>query len=334
MSLEIAKNAGEGLAKTILHNVPPETESWILKRGIEKILLTTRYEYPPNFWETIEEYASISGFVIVQNHTSNADILAGNLLANRITQRVNKVVPEEKKMGGFIEPFALSLPENGQGEMSRFYSEVLPLINRLRVETDPTPTLNDILSGRIRTYKQFVNAHNESTRRMREAAIEERKGIVLPAEATVQGGRINPETGEIFGMQVFTPRAIRQALRTVTIANDNGILIPVGISAGYKVLNSETNGITLSATMVGFGVSKQAIMTVHIGSPIIYKKGEIRNLDSEELDYNIGTTIAQMLEPHERGVYSNREAFKVAIAEYKKKQQKGETIIEALRQAA
>jgi hypothetical protein len=334
MSLEIGKAAGEGLAKNILHHVPSETESWLLKRGIEKVLLATRYEYPPNFWETVEEYASSSGFVIVQNHTSNADILAGDLLANRITQRVNKVVPEAKKMGGFIEPFASSLPENGQGEMSKFYLEVLPLINRLRVETDPTPTLNDILSGRIKTYKKFTDTHNKSTRRMREAAIEERKGIVLPAEATVQGGRINPATGEIFGMQVFTPKAIRQALRTVTITNENGILIPIGISAGYKVLNSETNGITLPATLVGFGASNKVIMTVHIGNPIIYKKGDIRNLDSEDLDYDIGTKIAQMLEPHERGVYSNREAFVVAITEYKNKQNKAEAILEALHQAA
>jgi hypothetical protein len=218
--------------------------------------------------------------------------------------------------------------------MSKFYLEVLPLINRLRVETDPTPTLNDILSGRIKTYKKFTDTHNKSTRRMREAAIEERKGIVLPAEATVQGGRINPATGEIFGMQVFTPKAIRQALRTVTITNENGILIPIGISAGYKVLNSETNGITLPATLVGFGASNKVIMTVHIGNPIIYKKGDIRNLDSEDLDYDIGTKIAQMLEPHERGVYSNREAFVVAITEYKNKQNKAEAILEALHQAA
>lgn len=334
MSLEIARNASGVLAKTLLHNVPPETEAWLLKRGIEKILLTTRYEYPPNFWETIEKYASNSGFVIVQNHTSNADILAVNLLANRITQRVNKVVPEEKKMGGFIEPFALSLPEKSQGEMSKFYAEVLPLIRRLRVETDPTPTLNDVLHRRIKTYEQYVDSHNGSMRRMKEATAEERKGIVLPAEATVQGGRINPDTEDIYGMQVFTPGAIRQALRNVTQENDYGILIPVGVSAGYKVLDSETNGITLPATLVGLGASKQVIMTVHVGEPIIYKKSDIRGLVSESLDYDIGTTIAQILEPQERGVYSSREAFDVALVEYKKQQAEAKEIIEALRRAA
>ena len=169
---------------------------------------------------------------------------------------------------------------------------------------------------------------------MREAAKKKRKGIVLPAEATVQGGRINPETERIYGMQVFTPGAINQALRMVPKENEHGILIPVGVSAGYKVLNSETNEITLPATMVGLGASKQAIMTVHVGNPIIYRKGDVRNLDSADLDYDIGTTIAQMLEPHERGVYSNREAFDVAIAEYKKKQDKAEAIIEALRATA
>jgi len=323
----IARNE---LAGTILHHVSPETRGWVLKRGIEKILLATPYEYPAGFWGIIREYASNGGMVIVQNHTSNADILAGDLLANRITQRANSVVPEEKKRKGFIEPFALSLPEGGQGEMSMFYNDVQPLIKRLRVEPVPTPTLNDILKGRI-TDQQFLEYHRESTRRMREAAIEERKGIVLPAEATVQGGRVNPDTGEIFGMQIFIPGAIRQALRIVTIENDYGILIPVGVSGGYKVLDSQTNRITTPATLVGLGWSKEAIMTVHVGEPIVYKKSDIRGLRSDSLDFQIGTTIAQMLEPHERGAYSSPEAFTIALEQFKIKQAKEKAALAALR---
>jgi len=331
MSLEIAKNAGEGVAKTILHAVPPQTEGWLLKRGIEKILLTTRYEYPPHFWETIDQYAANSGFVIVQNHFSNADILAVDLLANRITCRVNRTVPEDKRMEGFIEPFADSLPEDTQGEMSRFYKEVLPLIKRLRVETGPTPTLNDILNDRIHSYEKYKHDIEKSSGRMKEATSKERKGIILPAEATVQGGRIDPATRDVCGMQVFTPNSVKLALYSVTEVNEYGIIIPTAVSYGYKVLNSETNGITLPATLVGLGISKQVIMTVHVGEPIIYKKDNIKGLNSEELNYQIATTIAQMLEPQERGVYSSREEFDIALAAYMDKKRRADEIIKGLR---
>ena len=331
MSLEIAKNAGEGVAKTLLHLVPDKTEGWILTRGIEKILLTTEYEYPPNFWETIDQYAATGGFLIVQNHFSNADILAVDLLANRITCRVNKTAPENKKMGGFIEPFADSLPGDTQGEMSKFYKKVKPLINKLRVETGPTPTLNDILNGRIHSFEKYKQDQEKSSGRMKEATSKERKGIILPAEATVQGGRIDPTTGEICGMQVFTPNSIKLALYSITEANEYGIIIPTAVSYGYKVLNSETNGITLRATVGGVTPIKQAIMKVHVGEPIIYKKDDIRGLNSDELNYLVATTIAQMLEPQERGVYSSRERFEIALEEYMVKKRRSEEILKGLR---
>jgi hypothetical protein len=331
MSLEIVRNASEGIAKTLLHTVPPQMEGWLLKRGIERILLTTQYEYPPHFWETIDQYAANAGFVIAQNHFSNADILAVDLLANRITCRVNRTVPEEKKMGGFIEPFADSLPEDTQGEMSRFYKKVKPLINRLRVETGPTPTLNDILNNRIHSYKKYKDDLEESSKRMKEATSKERKGVILPAEATVQGGRIDPGTGDVYGMQVFTPNSVKLALYSVTEANDYGIIIPTAVSYGYKVLNSETNGITLPATVVGLTPIKQAIMTVHVGEPIIYKKSDIRGLNSDELNYLVATTIAQMLEPQERGVYSSQEKFDIALVEYMDKKRRADEIIKGLR---
>lgn len=334
MRAEQFKTMGEGVARTLLHHVPPETEAWLLKRGIERILISTHYEYAPHFWETIGEYAASGGFVIVQNHTSNADILAGNLLANRVTQKVNRTVPEGQRMQGFIEPFALSLKNGTQGEMSQTYSKVEPLIKMLRVQTNPTPTLNDILHDRIKTYQDYVDYHRESTRKMRDAAILERRGIILPPEATVQGGRINPDTGDIYGMQVFTPGAIRQALKTVTAKNDFGILIPVAISGGYKVLNSETNGVTLPALLVGLGPSKQSLMTVRVGEPIVYRKSHIRGLDAERQDYKVGTIIARMLDPHERGVYGDPEVFDLALAEYKDKQVRAQEILRNLRPAA
>lgn len=331
MRLEIAKNAGESVAKGLLHAVPPRTESWILKRGIEKILLTTEYIYPPNFWETIDEYAANGGFVIVQNHFSNADILAVDLLANKITNRVNNTAPQDKKMGGFIEPFADSLPEDGQGEMSKFYKMVKPLINKLRVETNPIPTLNDLLNGRIHSYEKYKADLEKAQERMDMATSEERKGVILPAEATVQGGRINPETEEIYGMQLFTPNSVKMALSSVTQTNEYGIVIPVAVSGGADVLNSETNGITLPATLVGLGISKQILMRVHVGMPIIYRKSDIEKLDPKTVNYEVATTIAQMLDPKERGVYGSQETYEAALKAYMEKRLQAKEIIRKLR---
>ena len=302
MSKETA--ARMGLTESILHHVSPERRGKILRGGIERVLCTTPYEFPPDFKEKIQEALLKGPVVIAQNHKSNADILAGAIVAATIVQiSNNKKIPENRKIKGFVEPFALSLDTGGQGQMSTFYYDTLPLLAKLKVEPVPTPTANDVLRGRI-TPEQFEEYHTGSKMRMALAVMKHQKSIIFAPEASVKSGRINPETGKIYGMQEFTPGALHGVLRIATRRTGYASLLLIGVSDGEKVLDSETNKITPRATAVGFGLSFQAIMSVHIGEMIGITNNEVEALDTASLDLRAGRGIAQLLKPEEQGVFA------------------------------
>ena len=133
------------------------------------------------------------------------------------------------------------------------------------------------------------------------------KGFVLfiPFESTLQSGRTNPETGQIYGMQKVSPEDSllgnlikRRKKRKINI-------LPCAIDGGYKILHPGTHSFSPefidllrnkkdSDTKV---VTAKASTLINISHPDYLTRSE------EEIFTEIVTEIAQNLPPEAHGDY-------------------------------
>jgi hypothetical protein len=300
-----------GIADVIIHHVSPETRGRLLRKGLERIIRTTPCGYPPDFGQKVQKAALLGGIVVAQNHMRNSDIPIGIRIAADIVKAANEALPEDRRLKGFVEPYAYSLQNGTQGEMSTFYSDALPLLERLGLEAVPTPTDSDLKKGRV-TQEEFEAGRTKSSRRMAIAVLRDQKFIVLAPEATVKGGNINPDTGDIFGMQEFVPGVLYESLRIAARKTGYATLFTVSVSNSCGVLNSQ-NKITRKATLVGLTpippspippLPILSIMSATVGEPIPFTAAEIEVIGSALIDMRVGTAIARPLKPKERGFYT------------------------------
>jgi 1-acyl-sn-glycerol-3-phosphate acyltransferase len=295
----------KGFAESLLNILPRGLKGRLLRSGMERVLYTTKVEFPPDFRENVIAALLKGPIVITHNHKSDADILAADMVAAYIVQIAaeEKIIPENRKTKGYVEPFALSLETGGQGEMSTDYEDSKPLLKKLNVEPIPTPTPNDKKSERV-TPEQIKEWETKAMLRMGLAVIKRHKSIIIAPEASVQGGRINPETNQIYGMQPFVPEALCGTLQLAARPTGYATLLLVGVSDGEKVQNPQNNKITPLATKVGLGLRFDSIMTVHIGAMLGFTSEQLKNIDDAELNLTAGKGIAKLLKPEEQGVYA------------------------------
>jgi len=287
------------------HKDTKERHAEITRIGIENILATTIFEFPPDFPQRAQEAALKGPFVAAQNHQRNSDILAGAKAVNYTTEEVNKNVPEDKQIKGWVEYYAASLEQGTQGEMSDEYQEAKPILEKLGIEIVQTTTGSDIRKGRgtIEEAKEKGTDPKTAFRRVTTAVNDEQKSIIFAPEATVEGGSINPETGQIYGMRPFVEGSMYINLMMAARKTGFASFLPISVSGGVNVLRSRDNKYSIRAQIVGSGLRSLALMTVRVGNPITLSREQIKQMGPEGIDIFCGTEIAKRLKPHERGFY-------------------------------
>lgn len=129
------------------------------------------------------------------------------------------------------------------------------------------------------------NLYNEKTRQ---------GGCVsfIPFEATLQSGRINPETNSIFGMQEVTDN-----LLLISAIRQQALVIPFGIDGSYKVIDPNTHSISKE-----FG-RQNKIVTLKTGEPIDLSLPEYNSHKTRDLYHQVTLKVAELMPPYARGEY-------------------------------
>lgn len=284
-------------AESLLLAVPSEIRGKIIRRGLENILKSTTIEYPEGFGDEVTRLATAgAAFEIVTNHTSHADAFPAAKIGLDFEKNLNPLLQEGQKINGFIMPFALSMKHGTQSRLLTTLFGDLQSVLEQTLHTTPvfTATNNDILQSRV----DGTNA--VSFTRLMIQGVKDGKAIIIFPEGRVEGGRRDGQ-GNLKGLQEFREDSMQQSLRISTSEKDRVAVIPAGISGGYNVYDPQRKALPLDSFLVGLGFSSKTLFKVKVGMPIVFEKHEIKQLDSKEIDRQIGSAIANLLPPQERG---------------------------------
>jgi 1-acyl-sn-glycerol-3-phosphate acyltransferase len=127
------------------------------------------------------------------------------------------------------------------------------------------------------------------------------KGIVLFPEGTTEGGK--SDNGTLNGMQEFDEGAITGHMgRLKKYGGRKVMLIPVGITGGSEIVDSNVKSIPLSSLAK---IGDLRLVRIMIGKVIREDDPELCSVSKPaEIDQFVGKRIAQLLPPQMRGVYA------------------------------
>lgn len=123
--------------------------------------------------------------------------------------------------------------------------------------------------------------------------------IIFPFESTLEGGRIDPQTQKIKGLQLTDPSCLD------VFINRNHMILPCGIDGSYKLINPQSHQPSRELIeSILYGKSNQKLVTFRTGSIIDPQYQKDLKLSSEQIGQQIILEVARLLPPESRGVYT------------------------------
>jgi len=248
-------------------------------------------DFDDKFAEAVENDCLI---VYEANHASTYDAEALAL--------VNDATKEATNAQETLLPMAKSQITGDQGFWNFVqYKSTRKLLNKHHIRPIPTTTARDQGSRNMDANpKEYASNMKNGTKNGTPIA-------VLP-EASVEGGRINPDTGKLNGMIAFDPNVLRM---NYLLARRQGRVLaiePVSITNSNIVLDPNTKFPQRKALLAGFHHGDPHIVSIYIGAPI----RSDRELAPYIKDHNwkgasdfIAREIARHLPKDQRGVYAS-----------------------------
>lgn len=247
--------------------------------------------------KTIDDTAQLlsngRNVVLVTNHQSYFEIEAERYFCDLINQRL------EGDLQAFLLYSSPAVSHNVGGLLEARKSEYLE------------SGLNLLGVVRESDYKHEVYNHNITKKMEEESIINNRiffkavKGtgnlIICPFEKTLEGGRINPDTGKIKGIQPVDEKSCLSVF-----INCNCVLLPCGIDGSYKVINPGNHhkpSETLFNAVISGIPSQNSTTTFRLGEFIDPISQRVLEQDTQQITHKTIKKIADLISPDARGVY-------------------------------
>ena len=241
--------------------------------------------------------------VVIANHDSQSNAVSLIKLSYILTGSANEVLPQEKRIEGFLLPLAESLDSGRQGKFAKMaYDGAKPTLEKYGIIPVLTTTKND-------ENKREMKRKSEQFMKDMKNGVKEGYAIAVLAEGTVESGRRGTD-GKRKGMQEFVDIALETPyILAKRYKNQKTIFIPVGIENGTEI-HDPTGKLPLphfKAFRAGFGFGDAEIGILHIGLPIKSDGPEIGtfidNYDWANVNNTVGKAVASLIPEEMRGVY-------------------------------
>lgn len=271
-----------------------ETLKRLLTKEPER--LSARFERLFDLSEGSEAYLEeFAGFiqqglipVVYANHLSLADKFAASLVTKDVTSRVPQDVRD------FRTVVAASLEGGQQGE---YVSGIISYFESVYAERGygrdiPFVTEND------RQQREVEGSNLASVRTFLKAA-NEKSGIVIFPEGTMEGGRMGPD-GVPLGLQRVDDKGLLfTAPKTWARRGKGTVFLPVGIVGSNDVFPPDHGKNRLSSEVMSMLTGNQVarqLVTVSVGKPFVYSGTETPDFMMQK--------VATLLPQAQRGHYS------------------------------
>lgn len=167
--------------------------------------------------------------ILISNHQSHADGIPHAFISRKI------IVQSDRQLNGFYLPIAASIETGHQGhDLQKLIIDQKPLLANFGLHMIPVTREKDIVEYSIPTNIESIKKIIKSP--------QDRFGFVFLPEGNVQGGRINPETGQIYG--ISRPKnlgALDLVIRGCHKDGKDFFFLPVGINGSYKIVSPDHN---------------------------------------------------------------------------------------------
>jgi len=242
--MAIEKNIGNDQSKTEFNHLP------IVERIESKFIITN----PEKLDEIAEHIRNGELCVLAFNHQSLSDIVAVYLISDRLVKKVDN----EDLLKGFCLPY-MSILDNPEVKKSKI-GEILSIIKERSQEkgtfltpfsrgkdlykklTQKMAQIKEKFKGEKQTeeLKRVIKKESTNAKNERKILLEisSKKGNSLAAfiEGTIQSGRINPDTGQIYGLQFIEDKSIIDEFLKNN-SDKNIQIIGVVVNGGYKFVD-------------------------------------------------------------------------------------------------
>jgi len=123
--------------------------------------------------------------------------------------------------------------------------------------------------------------------------------IIFPYESSLEGGRIDPQTQKIKGLQLPKPDCLN------VFVNRNALILPCGIDGSYRLINPKTHHPSPELVdSILFNKSQQKLVTFKTGSLIDPQSQKELGFSFQDISQDAIIQVAKLLSPDARGVYS------------------------------
>lgn len=269
------------------------------QRLVEKIIIKTSVERPYGF-DVSFVGAAVDGYlpIIVSNHASHADGAAVSKLTRHLTNLF--LMYGDAHFRGYNMPLAISLLTGHQGwflRMGYHYAEA-PMENNHLFALPLVREKDHEKYG----MKLGMREKGEYLVSLRKRVEEGYLGIVLFPEGTTEGGKTEGD-GSFKGMQPFEEGSIAGHVgRLKKYSGRKIMIIPIAITGGHQVINSNTKGIPIQSVLRILDLS---MFRIKVGGVIREDDRDFSEAKKPgEVDRLVGRRIAQLLPAEMRGVYA------------------------------
>jgi hypothetical protein len=234
--------------------------------------------------------------VILSSHKSHGEIAPAIHIMERF-------MAESPELDEFVIPVAASMAGGQQGNIIKtLYEDALvPNTKKRNIKTLPVVTDNDVKKRGMKLSK-FGNG-----RTIHRPLTRKGTGFFIFIEGSVQGGRTNPETGTIFGLQ--KPDSMLQQL--LEYSKKSGVplaFLTTGMVGTHKLFSAEGKFFTpewIKAMAVNKFNRDATFADVNIGSPI--STNQLNLEDIPQAAENLMMILSSYLPYEERGMYQGVE---------------------------
>jgi len=229
--------------------------------------------------------------VVYANHLSLADKFAASLVTNHVATRVPNAIFDK-----FLTVVAASIEGGQQGDyvqgLGKFFNWIYD--SRGFAPDVSFVTKNDI------EQRDLSGFNRQSLIKILKAP-DEKMGMLIFPEGTMQGGRTNQD-GRVFGMQEVTDAGLLLAGPARWKKKGKGsVFLPLGIIGSQDVFPPDPGKNRIAQDVMAMVKGERQVrqlVSVVVGEPFIYT--------GEETPFFMMNKVAVLLPPAQRGYYRRR----------------------------
>ncbi len=284
--------AGTKPAKKIMRGV----SRYVIEQGLDLF----SYEGLDEAFEKVRPHLENKyKLVVLSSHKSHGEISPGIRIMGQFMDEFPGILNE------FVFPVAASMAGGEQGNIIKtFYEDgLVPNLADKNIKALPVVTDNDV---KRRGYKQNKMGNGlKVVRNLRKDGT----GFFIFIEGTVDGGRKNPETGDINGLG-YPDSMLYQLLEYSRDSNTPMVFVTLGMSNSHNLLSADGKFFTplwvkgMTENAVGLD---NTYADVVCGSVISSDNLNLANIP--QAADNLMYSIASALPEHERGKYKIYNSF-------------------------